>query len=1009
VEVLIRVSMADQRHRQADLYVAAADGEAAEAAAEAVLPPDKLTVTWRLPAGRRYTIRCCGLDGWCRSALDLTGSGERRAEVACDLEPLGGLTVTLRDKMGTPVAGAEVGAIWALAPPTSATSVSAAFARRTFSTTTDENGAATLSLPQAEVSLLAELPGRGLGLVSALPTNQAQLVPITFHAGGSLEVVIDGAGTVGESHVWLRPDGKRKEKGSLYRAFPLSFWRRRLIDGRASWPALQAGDYVAFLDGDELARAGLSPQPLGSATVTAAGATNREWKWPGIGHTAVAGREAFTTLELADPVPTASRLYLVWPLQRRWRQVPYTVSEEGGRTLLRAPAAPPETSWTISTPGSIAAPVGAAVGSSSKFARMSPAGRLAGTLVLEGKIAMPRQLLAHFSALDGGTDFLVPAEIEASGTFEIPAPVGRFRVTLEAPGAAAEPITECLVRAGRVLPVAPVVFRREAEVLTRVVDATASTALAGVLVRAVPARPAANTLPEAGGPSQYPACVSDGNGWCRIGGLLTGEYHLQACHPGYACAAGEAFKTGEGTLVETEDLRLSRAATLRVAITGDLPALTQVWVLPAQAGPLSSSANHFISVEAGQAVVTGIQPGTSTVEVVALRPDGLGVRLAQTQVCLAAGEDRLLQFGLGTLKFHGRLTDHEVGVPGRLVFHPVGDPGSDSFLLLSEADDQGRFSVNLPTEGRFTVEVEALGETIQVEVEATAGEELHVALPGGAVQGRVVDTSGRAVSGADVVASGATTGENPRFAERHAITDGEGKYRFDFLDPLDFEVTAMKGELKSQVLRTPVGENTIELPRLVVRDLETVTGYIVDETGRRLAGAQVSVIVSQAAGTGSLESRELIADGNGRFQVPAEAESLNLVVSSPGHGLRAFRVEPVEGFVLAVPSGGGAIRLEGPSAGELAEYLVLVSADDGGFLFPLTIGTSAGAEAYVLPNLGTGTWIALRGPAGNNPGLLQSLLRGAIAGWQVLARSIPVTREGTTRLRAQQDGLIPEP
>lgn len=202
---------------------------------------------------------------------------------------------------------------------------------------------------------------------------------------------------------------------------------------------------------------------------------------------------------------------------------------------------------------------------------------------------------------------------------------------------------------------------------------------------------------------------------------------------------------------------------------------------------------------------------------------------------------------------------------------------------------------------------------------------------GATLGGRVVDKgTGEGIGGAKVIAYSFLNGE----AVRVAVTDAEGRYRLEGLEPAPWWLFVWHPEYVSpglaallargehdphpDIMCIGVGTDTTSLPdrRLELVPGRRIEGRVVDTSGRPVAG--VKIRLKDGAWTGALDKRlpfavhdvdryfPLHSDARGRFVVaslPSQLGEIRLGAAGPGTVSRwsdAISVDPGEGIANVV-------------------------------------------------------------------------------------------------------------
>ncbi len=248
-------------------------------------------------------------------------------------------------------------------------------------------------------------------------------------------------------------------------------------------------------------------------------------------------------------------------------------------------------------------------------------------------------------------------------------------------------------------------------------------------------------------------------------------------------------------------------------------------MVSARAGPLGSS---------GRAYVTGKDGHETSVELVV---SGRGGSVAGTVV----GPDGPVPDALVAIAHPGRNRGVIHDAAGNMVLR---DP--PAFLARTGSD--GRFSIDGIDIGDVTVSAIASGlapraERIAVQVGTTTGVTLRLD-QGRVLEGRVTHADGRAAAGAYIRLT-----SKLRFAEQSAITDADGRFRFEHLGRGEHVIEASHESGKAKAT-TEASHVDIALTAGT-----TLRGRVVDHEGKPLARWTV-----QVNGAGDLGATQ--ADGS---------------------------------------------------------------------------------------------------------------------------------------------------
>jgi len=241
-------------------------------------------------------------------------------------------------------------------------------------------------------------------------------------------------------------------------------------------------------------------------------------------------------------------------------------------------------------------------------------------------------------------------------------------------------------------------------------------------------------------------------------------------------------------------------------------------------------------------------------------------------------------------------------------------------MALARIDEDSRFRVFLPHEGRWKVEVEnadgAVTPSISVDIDDPGdGEPIEVELefPVGAVIGRVLDPDGHPVPAASVQAIFYDASRTKEMVSASSQTDAGGAFRIAAARSGTALLTARdeRGRRGEAEVRVREGKNT-EVELRLSRST-TLRGRVVSE-GRPVIGASVQAL---PVGSGAFDLSPVLTDARGRFEVDLpESSTAGLAVIPPSEGAVLTLADPAAGeAVVEVPRLSGALTVLWSSSG----------------------------------------------------------------------------------------------
>ncbi len=406
---------------------------------------------------------------------------------------------------------------------------------------------------------------------------------------------------------------------------------------------------------------------------------------------------------------------------------------------------------------------------------------------------------------------------------------------------------------------------------------------------------------------------TEGDGTYRFQGLATGLYELRATVADGAMGFTTAALPADGARVE---------AVIDIP-EGDQSLVGRITYAdgkPFQGSVLASAGNAFAMMMGmgsksmpaytdadGRFKIAGLNPGQYQIS--ALIPGVMRVMGAPIKVPYA-GEYTLTINATGT-EVKGKVIDAETeeAIGGATVFGGGGDPESSFAIFTTKSAADGSFALTIPTGRGGGMFVRADGyaaQTLDFNSGRGVDDLVMVSLLRLAkLSGRVTAKEGGApVAGITVFAMG-SGGRGMGPAPASAVTDADGRYRIEGIDPGSVRAWAIGGGHASAGMSgtgmgptdspysaelEPGQEGTLDLEAVVSGAVE---GTVSDESGRAIGGAIV-----QAGGQGGMPPQFAAAfmgmgasfgtavtdtDGRYRIDVLVPATSYKVTVKAPEH------------------------------------------------------------------------------------------------------------------------------
>ena len=273
----------------------------------------------------------------------------------------------------------------------------------------------------------------------------------------------------------------------------------------------------------------------------------------------------------------------------------------------------------------------------------------------------------------------------------------------------------------------------------------------------------------------------------------------------------------------------------------------------------------------------------------------------------------------GASSLSGRVT--RGGQPlGGLFVNAVPDPPvGQGQRFSSQTDENGSYTLQGLTDGNYQVNVAGPGVGYRKAFTVSGDTPGDIVLPGVTVTGTVVDGStSQPIESVSVQAE--TGAQTQAVSMKRAVTDSNGNYSIDDVDPGNYQVTARKTgyQLKTQSLS--VGTDTAQLDFALqpgtgvqIRVIDGLTGIPLKAVSA-LAFAANGMVASQGG---------VSLDATGTGEIPSLAPGRYAIyVFSDGYAPRSFPAVDVPAQLLTVlmtPGGRVDVRAAAASSGQLLD------------------------------------------------------------------------------------------
>lgn len=277
---------------------------------------------------------------------------------------------------------------------------------------------------------------------------------------------------------------------------------------------------------------------------------------------------------------------------------------------------------------------------------------------------------------------------------------------------------------------------------------------------------------------------------------------------------------------------------------------------------------------------------------------------------------------LGSAQLQGVVIEAESGEPVkrfRARARSVDGGASGGFVPVWKwreyYGEDGAFEFEVGRGGRYEVEVDADGfaPVWSGPVEPDEPEPVVIALtPGGSITGQVIDSTGKAVSGAKVIALSKAAGlredERDRFvSDESAVVTAEGRFVLEHLPAGTETIKVAHPDYSREIVGgIEVVEGGVTGPvEIVLTAGGVVEGRVFDG-----AGGSASNVTLYIKGRDDKQLARVVTDANGFYRVTGLPERLCYISRRPEwrpSGVFSQSVVPAEGETLRVDIGGAAV------------------------------------------------------------------------------------------------------
>lgn len=297
--------------------------------------------------------------------------------------------------------------------------------------------------------------------------------------------------------------------------------------------------------------------------------------------------------------------------------------------------------------------------------------------------------------------------------------------------------------------------------------------------------------------------ASDGAGAFLFAGVPAGHYRIWA-----EDSAPKEVALSEGEHLDGLIIEMRAGGTLKGRVVGLPPRrLSGLEVsLQSQTVPDPYS-DRTATNDIGEFLFRDVPAGTVRIEA---RTAGASRRSADAVVTTeGSGEQAVEVLFEGDSTLSGRVLRGERPLPGVFVVARPPPFATSRWRALSQTDEEGRFVLEGLDDGEYRVRAFGGGFEYAKNITISGHTEADIALPSGAVRGRVTDD----VSGEAIASAVVERGPDPARGEsstRQASTDSNGFYSLETLDPGTCRLIFRKAGYQTQELAVLVGSEVAQ-------------------------------------------------------------------------------------------------------------------------------------------------------------------------------------------------------
>ncbi|HEV2063761.1 MAG TPA: carboxypeptidase regulatory-like domain-containing protein, partial [Thermoanaerobaculia bacterium] len=259
----------------------------------------------------------------------------------------------------------------------------------------------------------------------------------------------------------------------------------------------------------------------------------------------------------------------------------------------------------------------------------------------------------------------------------------------------------------------------------------------------------------------------------------------------------------------------------------------------------------------------------------------------------------------GVSRLAGRVTRGGKPLGGLFVSAVPEQAGGQGQRFSGQTDENGSYSLDGMTDGTYQVSVNGQGANYRKAFAVSGDTSGDVVLPGVTISGSVIDTTtSQPIEGASVQAEVGNETQVPSI--KRTLTDSNGSYSIDDVDPGNYQVSAKKSGYQMKTQTLSVSSDTAQLDFTLQPGAGVQIRVVDGQTGLPLKA--INALAFAANGTVASQG-PVSLDATGTGEIPSLTQGrYSIYVFSDGYAPRSFAAVDVPApLVTIVMTPGGRV------------------------------------------------------------------------------------------------------